>query len=147
MKGRAQSSDFIRRRMAAIRSKNNRAELALRKALWRSGYRYRLYSANLPGRPDLVFSTAKLVVFVDGDFWHGRIIQERGAHALKLVFRAEKKRYWLEKIHRNVRRDELVNSQLQKQGWRVLRIWESEILEDLDACLARVTSALRRPTS
>lgn len=72
------------RRMAAIGSRNNRAEVALRKELWKRGFRYRLYDQRLPGKADLVFPRYRSVIFVDGDFWHGRRFREQGKQALRV---------------------------------------------------------------
>src|SRR2546426_196640 len=98
-------------RMAAIRSTGNRAEVALRKALWRLGLRYRIYSSRLPGKPDLVFASARVVIFVDGDFWHGRVLRDRDEAALRATFR-RRRGWWVRKIRGNVARDEYVTKQL-----------------------------------
>src|SRR3990172_5599670 len=95
-------SDVMRR----VRSKNTAPEMALRRAIWHRGRRYRVQVANLPGRPDLVFISSKLVVFVDGDFWHGNQWRRRGLSRLEEQFRnTGSSKYWVSKIRRNKARD------------------------------------------
>src|SRR5690606_35687296 len=110
--------------MASIKCKDTKAELALRKALSRLGLRYRLHKKGLPGRPDVVFPSVKLAVFCDGDFWHGRNWQERK----KRPFRV-RSAYWLNKIETNIARDKRNNRALRKEGWAVIRMWETDILK------------------
>lgn len=113
--------------MATVRNKNSKAELSLRKALWRLGLRYRLHDSNLPGRPDITFAAAKVAVFVDGDFWHGRMLIEDGVEAFRATLRTSKRDWWVEKIRRNVQRDRRVDGLLADAGWRICRVWESDI--------------------
>lgn len=119
--------------MSKVKSKHSKAEVALRRELWRRGLRYRLHYGKLPGRPDLVFVGARLVVFVDGDFWHGRNLVEEGEDALRATIRGKRQDWWVAKIKRNVERDKEVTSKLQADGWEVLRFWESAIKEDVHA--------------
>ncbi len=119
--------------MSRVRSKNTGIEIALRKALWAIGIRFRL-NAKLPGKPDLVFIGAKLAVFVDGCYWHG--CPEHGQVP------QTNESFWREKIDRNVARDAAVNIQLETDGWRVLRFWEHEIEGDLEDCVQQVEQAL-----
>jgi DNA mismatch endonuclease (patch repair protein) len=105
------------------RSVGTRHEHMLRSALWRLGLRFRKNVAALPGKPDIVFPSARLVIFCDGDFWHGR---EWRALAAKLRSGANAS-YWLQKIEANRRRDRKTSRVLSADGWTVLRIWESEI--------------------
>src|SRR5579862_3298439 len=102
---RPKPKDEVARNMSAIRSSGNKTETALRKALHKVGLRYRKYRADLPGRPDLVFMQAKVAVFVDGDFWHGRVLIEDGLAALKARLRTPNRAYWLSKLQRRVARD------------------------------------------
>jgi len=126
------------RTMAAIKAKDTKSELALRKALSGHGLRYRLHKKDLPGRPDLVFSAYRLVVFCDGDFWHGR----KWKDPKKRKFRVRQS-YWLNKISSNIARDKRNNRDLRKMGWRVLRIWETDILKNPENAAKRVIVALR----
>lgn len=128
--------------MSAIKSRNTRPELALRRELWRRGLRYRTNVRSLPGTPDIVFSRAKLAVFCDGDFWHGYNWMLRGYGSLD----EELKRYtksWADKIRKNIQRDRLVNQYLTTMGWSVLRIRESEIKKDIKRCGNQVEYAYR----
>lgn len=120
--------------MSRIRSKNTQIELALRKALFRSGYRYRVHADWLPGKPDIVFTRCRIALFVDGDFWHGWRFE---TWSKKLA------PYWREKITGNRERDRRHQKALEAEGWTVLRIWEHEIEEDLPACVKRVERLLR----
>ena len=126
--------------MAAVRHRENKAEVALRRELWRRGLRYRLYSDKLVGKPDLVFVSARAVVFVDGDFWHGRAIRENGVSAFRATLRTDKRDWWVDKLSRNAERDQRVNAELRRSGWRVLRLWES----DVKANLSRVADKVER---
>jgi len=117
---------------------NTRHEQALRRELWRLGCRYRKNVRTLPGRPDIVFTEAKLAVFCDGDFWHGRHWT-----ALRRTLRTGTNApYWTAKIARNKERDETVTTTLQEEGWRVLRLWETDILADPTAAAERIRLAL-----
>lgn len=107
-------------------------------ALWRRGLRYRRRSG-LPGKPDFVFVRAKVVVFVDGDFWHGRGLDARIARG-QLRARGD---YWIPKLRRNAERDVEVTAQLSSQGWQVFRVWESELLKRFGATVDAVESLVR----
>jgi DNA mismatch endonuclease, patch repair protein len=120
---------------------NTRCELALRQALWAAGCRYRKNVSDLPGRPDILFLGARIAVFCDGDFWHGRDWEARR----QKLGRGTNSAYWLAKIHGNIERDQRNTRRLQEMGWTVLRFWESQIRSDpggvvravLDACRLR----------
>jgi DNA mismatch endonuclease (patch repair protein) len=129
--------------MAAVRSTNNRAESALRKNLWKRGFRYRLYDSTLPGKPDLVFPGARAVIFVDGDFWHGRQLIEGKEQDLRDRLRTSRQDWWVAKIKRNVERDANNMRRLQSDGWRILRLWESEVNEDVVSAGDRAMDFLR----
>ena len=120
--------------MSAIKSKDTKPELLLRKALWNKGYRYRVNFKKLPGKPDIVFTKVKLVVFCDGDFWHGHNWAIRGIPSLEDEL-ATYSDFWKAKILRNIERDKQNNATLQENGWKVLRIWESDIKRDLNECV------------
>ena len=106
--------------MSGIRSANTRPELAIRKALHRRGFRYRLHVSGIPGRPDIVFPSRKAVVFVNGCFWHG--------HDCKFFRLPQSRReFWESKIGRNRIRDVEVRASLADQGWRQLVVWECAI--------------------
>ena len=119
--------------MSAIKSKDTRPELVLRKELWRRNLRYRKNYKMLPGKPDIVFPHARLVVFCDGDFWHGHNWAIRGYGSLENELQRYSKE-WREKIQRNIQRDERINRELEALGWQVLHIWESDIKADVKRC-------------
>lgn len=130
--------------MRRVRSKDTSPEIALRKAVWRRGLRYRLHCKELPGRPDLMFASARLVVFVDGDFWHGGQYQKRGFRSLEEQFEGSPSApYWVGKITRNMERDAATNRRLKTMGWRVIRVWESELKAELGDCVERIVEAVR----
>jgi DNA mismatch endonuclease (patch repair protein) len=113
-------------------------ELALRRALWAAGCRFRKDVAELPGRPDIVFSGARIAVFCDGDFWHGRDWDERR----RKLGRGTNPQYWLAKIQRNIERDWQNTARLQEMGWTVIRVWESQIRSDLTGVVRAILDAL-----
>jgi DNA mismatch endonuclease (patch repair protein) len=113
-------------------------EVALRRALWASGCRFRKNLRELPGRPDIVFTKAKLAIFCDGDFWHGRDWETRA----RKLSRGTNSSYWLAKIQSNMERDRLNTKKLEEAGWTVLRLWETQILADPLREAATVIQAL-----
>lgn len=117
--------------MSRIRGKDTKPEITMAEALTLRGLAYERHAADLPGRPDFVFRSAKVAVFVDGDFWHGwRFPQWRS----KLATR------WQVKIEGNRKRDIRCRRRLRRMGWTVVRIWEHQVRADPDACVARITS-------
>ena len=120
--------------MSAVKQKDTEPELLLRKALWANGFRYRKNYKTLIGKPDVVFTRAKIAVFCDGDFWHGHNWALRGIASLEEELSSYSP-FWREKILHNIERDKLVTSTLEANGWVVIRIWESEIREDLGSCI------------
>lgn len=117
---------------------DTKPELLLRRALWSAGLRYRKNPPGLPGKPDVVFPGARLAVFCDGDFWHGRNWEARQA---KLT-RGHNAEYWLAKIGRNMQRDAEVTAALREAGWLVLRVWESDVKRDVGAVVAAIRASL-----
>lgn len=115
-------------------------EMLLRRELWRRGRRYRLHDRRLPGRPDLVFRTARVVLFCDGDFWHGRDWAQR-RERLQQGANAD---YWVSKIEANMARDRRNEMLLKQAGWSVMRFWESEIRADVAAVASAVETGLAR---
>lgn len=135
--------DFLTRRarsalMSRIRGKNTGIERAVFKSLRKLGLRFRRHACDLPGSPDVSFGIEKLAIFVDGDFWHGRGYAKWGA---KL------KPYWRAKIERNIARDAAARRKLRRMGWRVLRLWGTDIERKCDRCMGRVAQALSRTAS
>lgn len=128
---------------ASSKKKDTQCELALRRALWRRGLRYRLHYEGLPGRPDVVFIRERLAVFCDGDFWHGRNLEQR----LKKLAGGHNAAYWVEKVQGNVQRDARNAAALVANGWRVLRLWETDIIRDPAAAADVVASVLEKKGS
>lgn len=122
-----------RKCMSRIRGKNTKPEVALRKALWSMGFRYRIHFP-LPGKPDIVFSRQRIAIFVDGCFWH-----RCHEHFTPPESNSE---FWAKKIDANVERDCKVNRALEGQGWTVLRYWEHEVRSDIDRVLHDVSCRL-----
>jgi DNA mismatch endonuclease, patch repair protein len=135
---RPASSRATKAARGSSRKQDTRCEVTLRRALWAAGCRYRKHVAKLPGRPDVVFPGARLCVFCDGDFWHGRDWESR-QRKLRLGSNSD---YWLAKIHRNIERDRQNTQRLQEMGWTVLRFWESEIQSDLVGVVRRALETL-----
>lgn len=113
--------------MAAIRSKNTKPEITLRKALWAKGLRFRIYYGK--EKIDIAFPSQKLAIFVDGCFWHGCPIHRH-------IPRSNRE-YWLPKLRRNEERDRSKQDRLILQGWKVLRFWEHE-LADIEGVLEKI---------
>lgn len=128
--------------MSAVRSRDTKPERTLRKALHAAGLRFRVCVNHLPGRPDIYFPKIGLAVFVDGDFWHGNSWRARGFKSLASQFQAARNtEFWSRKITNNIARDRHVDAELGALGLRSLRLWESEVLTDLGACLRRIKAA------
>jgi DNA mismatch endonuclease (patch repair protein) len=122
--------------MSRIRSKDTKAEVRLRKALWARGYRYRKNVKSLPGSPDIAIKKYKVAIFIDGEFWHGYNWEEK-QHAIK-----RNRAYWIPKIERNMERDRENTRKLQEKGWLVLRFWEQRLKKEFNICLALITEAI-----
>lgn len=116
--------------MSKIRGKNSIPELLLRKALWAKHIRFRIHRKDLPGKPDLVIEKYRLVIFVDGDFWHG--------YQWHISKPKTNQNFWLPKIERNMQRDRFVNECLAEMGYTVMRFWEHEVRTKLKACVNQV---------
>jgi len=104
--------------------------------------RFRLHARDVLGKPDLVIRKYRLAVFVDGDFWHGNAWRLRNLPSLEALF-PTRTEWWVAKIRRNMERDAQVTAQLEAGGWRVVRMWESEVLRDPDRAAQRVIAALK----
>ena len=118
--------------MSKIRHKNTSLEINFRKLLWKNGLNgYRIHY-NLPGKPDIVFVSKKIVIFLDGGFWHG--------YNWKKLGKIPPKKYWQGKIQKNIDRAKKYNKQLKKDGWKVLRFWEHDIKKNPERCIKKVKS-------
>lgn len=126
-------------RMALIRSKDTKPELIVRKALWAAGYRYRLRVRGLPGRPDLVFPSLGVVVFVHGCFWHGHSCQNGRIPSTNPDF-------WREKFRANRERDQRNTAELKEMGWEPIVVWECSLstIPKRERTLKRVMNSLEQ---
>ena len=122
-----------KKNMQRIRSKDTKAEILLRKALWHKGIRYRKNYAKLPGKPDIVITKHRIAIFVDGDFWHAHGHEELPGEQI-----TTNKIFWAAKLKQNVERDRYINELLLEQGWLVLRFWESDVKKNMGKCVDEV---------
>ena len=121
-------------RMSRIGQKDTNIERVVRSRLQRDGLRFRKNVQTLPGTPDVVFPRQRLAVFIDGDFWHGYDF---------VRWRNRVSQYWVDKITRNIQRDQRNASQLEELGWRVVRVWGHEVDHDLDGVIRRIKDILK----
>lgn len=118
--------------MSRIKSKDTSIETMLRKELWRRGFRYRKNCKDVYGKPDICFKSKKIAIFCDSEFWHGKQLLE-GKYMPKT-----NTKFWVDKITRNIERDNEVNNFLEKEGWTILRFWESDIKKDMEKVLNEI---------
>lgn len=130
--------------MSRVRATDTRMEVMLRSALHRQGYRFRKNVAALPGKPDITFSKRRVVIFVDGDYWHARILKEAGIGALRMSLKTQNREFWVAKLQRNHERDIAVTAELERQGWIVVRVWESDLKRKMTECLRAIIDILER---
>jgi DNA mismatch endonuclease, patch repair protein len=124
--------EHIHHNMKAVKSRGSDIEQTLGKALWKANLRYRRQYKKLPGKPDFVLVTDRIVIFCDSHFWHGYRWEER-----KLDHKSNKN-FWYNKIERNMERDKEVNDMLIEMGWKIIRFWEHEIKKDVEICVSKV---------
>jgi len=119
--------------MSRIKGKDTSLEVRVRSALHRRGLRFRKHVKELPGRPDIVFSKARVAVFVDGDFWHGYRFPS---------WEDKVSDFWKKKINKNRERDAANHRRLRRMEWTVIRLWQHEVEKDFDACIDRILAAV-----
>ena len=129
--------------MASIKSKDTEPELLVRQALWKRGLRYRVNVRTLPGKPDIVFTRAKIAIFCDGDFWHGHNWAVRGMASLEEELNSYSE-FWRSKILSNIERDSKNTLALTESGWIVIRLWESDIRKDLTSCITTIIETYKQ---
>lgn len=129
------------RMMSKVRSKDSKVELTVRRMLHAQGYRFRVHDRKLYGNPDIVFVRQRVAIFIDGDFWHGNAWKVRGLPSLEAQF-PHRTDWWVAKLRRTMRRDAQVTAHLEKEGWRVLRFWESAIQANPHAVIDTITKNL-----
>lgn len=124
--------------MQNIRAKDTEIEVILRRALWKKGYRYRKNYCKLPGKPDIVLTKYKIAIFCDGEFFYGKDWNMLKAKLEK----SNNSKFWIDKISRNIERDEEINKKLIYGGWTVIRFWGKEIKNHTDECVKVVEEAI-----
>lgn len=127
--------------MSRVRSSGSEIERTLGLALWAAGIRYRKQYKKAMGRPDFTIVHAKVAVFCDSSFWHGRY----WPRAIKDFKRHRD--FWVTKIRGNIARDRVVNRQLARDGWKVIRFWDDDILFNTERCVMRVRKLLKKRRS
>lgn len=119
--------------MSRIKGKDTKLEVRVRSELHKKGLRFRKH-VKLPGRPDIVFSRARVIVFVDGDFWHGYRFPS---------WKDKLSDFWKKKIAKTRDRDTKNRRKLRKTGWQVIRFWQHEIERDFEGCIERIVIAVK----
>lgn len=125
-----------KKNMQAVKANGSKIEIALSKALYAKGYKYRKNDKTVFGKPDLTFKKYKLAIFVDSEFWHGK-----DWHIRKSDHKSNQE-FWYKKIERNIERDKEVNYELSRQGWKVLRFWGNNIKKNLLFCITKIEEAI-----
>lgn len=134
--------------MRRVRSRDTTPELLLQRALRARRLRFQTYVDSLPGKPDIVFKSRRVAVFVDGEFWHGYQWQKRGLDSLEKQFvNNAAKDYWIAKIGRNQKRDRRSTAALIEKGWTVIRFWEGDVRRSAEQCVEAIMTALDAPVS
>jgi len=119
--------------MSRVKGRDTALEQLVRAELHRRGHRFRKHPPHLPGKPDIIFPSAKVAVFVDGDFWHGYRFP---------AWRDALPAFWQRKISETRQRDRRNFAKLRKMGWTVVRIWQHEVKADLGTCVTRIAVAV-----
>ncbi len=126
------------RAMSRIRSKDTSIELALRRELWRQGYRYRKNYKGLPGTPDIVLTKYKIAIFCDGELFHGKDWEVLRPRLLK----GNNADFWVKKVERNMERDRENDKKLLFLGWTIIRFWGNDILKNPKQCVRVVEETI-----
>lgn len=123
-----------KKNMQHIRCKDTKIEITLRKALWKRGYRYRKNYKLLPGKPDIVLTKQKIVIFCDSEFFHGKDWKD----LKRKLSDSNNGSFWIDKIEKNIQRDSEIDRQLKDKGWTVLRFWGKDIMNDPNLCVLAI---------
>lgn len=119
--------------MSGIKGKDTGLEMRVRSELHRRGFRFRKHVKELPGKPDVVFTKAKVAVFIDGDFWHGYRFP---------AWEHKVSDFWKQKINKNRERDRRNHRKLKEMGWTVIRLWQHDLERDFQECIERIIAAV-----
>lgn len=124
--------------MQQIKASNTKPEILLRKKLFSQGFRYRINVKELPGKPDIVLSKYKTVIFVNGCYWHGH------ANCKFFVIPKTRTKFWVDKIEKNKQRDIKNIDSLKQNGWNVITVWECELKKGmLETTLEKLTTTIK----
>lgn len=123
--------------MKKIKSDKTTPEILLQKTLRREKIKFKKNYSKLHGNPDIVLIDEKIVIFVDGEFWHGYRWEEK-----KRKIKANRA-YWIPKIERNIKRDKQNNRKLKKEGWKVIRFWQQQLKNDLQKCVNKIKRIIK----
>lgn len=121
--------------MSKIRSRNTKAEVLVFRELRKKKIYFQKHYKKCPGNPDIALPRKKIVIFIDGDFWHGYGFKKWGKRLPK--------KYWLEKIRKNIERDKKTRRELKKNGWKVLRVWEHELEKNEDKTFKKLIDFIK----
>ena len=121
-----------KKNMQAVKNKDSKIEVKLRKELWARGLHYRKNVKNVCGKPDIAFIGKKVAVFCDSEFWHGYDWENKKSEI------KSNRDFWIPKIERNIQRDLEVNERLESEGWTVIRFWGKEIQKNVSECADKI---------
>lgn len=124
--------------MSRIKGKDTGLEMRVRSELHRRGFRFRKHVKELPGKPDVVFTKAKVAVFIDGDFWHGYRFP---------AWEHKVSDFWKQKINKNREQDRRNHRKLKEMGWTVIRLWQHDLERDFQECIERIIAAVNEARS
>jgi DNA mismatch endonuclease (patch repair protein) len=127
--------------MSNVHSSDTQPEIFFRKALWKFDIRYRKNVKSLYGTPDIAIKKYKIVVFIDGDFWHGHDWKRRHFKSQKELL-ASYSEFWQNKIRRNIARDKKVTRYYRSIGWKILRFWTSDTNKNLNKCIIKTVKEI-----
>ena len=127
--------------MSNIHSNDTKPEVFFRKALWKWGIRYRKNVKSLFGKPDIAIKKYKIVIFIDGDFWHGNDWNKRHFSSQEELLSSYND-FWQKKIRRNIQRDKEVNNYYTNNGWTVLRFCQDKVYKNLNECIIETIETL-----
>jgi DNA mismatch endonuclease (patch repair protein) len=118
--------------MRKIKSSKTKPEISFKKALRKENIKFRSNNSKLQGKPDIVLLKKKIVIFIDGEFWHGYNWKDK-----KKRIKAHRE-YWIPKIERTIKRDKNNSRKLRNLGWTVFRFWEHSIKKDIQKCIRKI---------
>jgi DNA mismatch endonuclease Vsr len=144
MKSKPRSKRSVSERMRAVKRCGTTCERLFEEMIVEASVGYVKQAKLQDCTPDFVFPKERIAVFIDGDFWHGRIAIEWGVKGLRRSFRGHTREFWIKKIVRNVTRDKRQTMSLRRSGWSVMRIWEKDLLRNPAAVRANIQRRVRR---